>query len=162
MAGGPRPKLLLVVVGSSLRAEEMDRPLGYYLKQRVEEHLAERPVPGLALHVLVIADFRWLHDRPLQKLPTISVGGPGVNALANLWFEEELATSLALDGRYYVQMDPDLALPRASVWGMDNTTTQHAVSTFVTRFLPRFLKRCADEDVPGLLDIETETEDDDE
>ena len=35
-----------------------------------------------------MADFRWIHDEPLQKLPTISVGGPGVNALAHRWLED--------------------------------------------------------------------------
>jgi hypothetical protein len=40
-------------------------------------------------------------------------------------------------------MDPELAEPRASIWGMDNPTTQIAVSVFIDRFLPRFLERCA-------------------
>ena len=44
--------------------------------------------------------------------------------------------------RYFIQMDPDLAEPRASIWGMDNASTQIAVSVFVDRFLPRFLDRC--------------------
>jgi hypothetical protein len=40
-------------------------------------------------------------------------------------------------------MDPDLTEIRASIWGMDNATTQIAVSVFLDRFLPRFLERCA-------------------
>lgn len=158
MAKGSRAKLLLIVAGSTLRAEELDRPLAYYLKQRVEQFLAESPIVGMTLHVLVVADFRWLHDEPLQRLPTISVGGPGVNALARQWFEEDLPISLAVDGRYYIQMDPELGEPRASIWGMDNATTQFAVSAFLSRFLSRFLQRCADDDVPGLAEIETESE----
>jgi hypothetical protein len=42
-------------------------------------------------------------------------------------------------------MDPELDEPRASIWGMDNTSTQIAVSVFVDRFLPRFLQHCAKE-----------------
>ena len=42
---------------------------------------------------------------------------------------------MAYSERYFIQMDPDLAEVRASVWGMDNTTTQIAVSVFVDRFL---------------------------
>ncbi|MFO0959745.1 MAG: hypothetical protein U0800_20295 [Isosphaeraceae bacterium] len=117
MSKADRPKLLLIVTGSTLRAEEMDRPLAYYLKQQVEQSVADRPVDGMALHVLVVADFRWLHDEPLQRLPTISVGGPGVNALARQWFEEDLPNSLVVDGRYFVQMDPELAEPRAQRLG---------------------------------------------
>jgi len=51
--------------------------------------------------------------------------------------------SLAVDERYYLQMDPDLDEPRASIWGMDNATTQIAVSVFLDRFLPRFLEHSA-------------------
>jgi hypothetical protein len=146
MAKGPSLRVLLIVTGSTLRAEEMDRPLGYYLKQRIEQALSEAAAEGRAgtegYVVRVVADFRWIHDEPLQALPTISLGGPGVNALAHRWLEE-VPVSLAFSERYFIQMDPDLAEPRASIWGMDNATTQIAVSVFVDRFLPRFLDRCA-------------------
>lgn len=131
--------LILIVVGSSLRAERMDRPLAYYLKQQIEAVLvdrfddeADRP------EVLVIADFRWLNDEELQGLPTISVGGPGVNGLAHQWLQE-LPLSLAVDDQFYIQMDPELSELKAGVWGMSNETTQIAVSAFLGRFLPRFL-----------------------
>jgi hypothetical protein len=135
-------RLLLIVTGSTLRAEEVDRPLAYYLKQRVEQYQAEHKPSGGPLDVRVVADFRWIHDEPLHTLPTISVGGPGVNALAHRWLEV-VPVSLAVDGRYYLQMDPDLEEPRASIWGMDNVTTQVAVSVFIDRFLPRFLEHSA-------------------
>ncbi len=139
MAEDPPEKMLLIVTGSTLRAEEVDRPLAYYLKQQVEARLAasssSEPPP-----VRVIADFRWLHEDDLQRLPTISLGGPGVNALAQKWLED-LPVSLAVDELYYIQMDPDLDEPRASIWGMDNPTTQIATSAFIQKFLPRFLAR---------------------
>jgi hypothetical protein len=139
----PKPaRLLLIVTGSTLRAEELDRPLAYYLKQRVEQFLADDESSAGPMDVRVVADFRWIHDEPLQTLPTISVGGPGVNALAHRWLEE-VPVSLAVDDRYYLQMDPDLDEPRVSIWGMDNATTQIAVSVFLDRFLPRFLGHCA-------------------
>ncbi len=142
MAAATPARLVLIVTGSTLRAEEVDRPLAYYLKQRVEQYLAEHEPDGDPFTVRVVADFRWIHDEPLQELPTISVGGPGVNALAHRWLEE-IPVSLAVDERYYLQMDPDLDEPRVSVWGMDNPTTQIAVSVFIDRFLPRFLDRSA-------------------
>jgi hypothetical protein len=124
----------------------MDRPLGYYLKQRIEQSLGKATMVrhrGLDGYLVrVVADFRWIHDEPLQQMPTISLGGPGVNALSHRWLEE-LPISLAYSERYFIQMDPDLAEPRASIWGMDNVTTQIAVSVFIDRFLPRFLVRCA-------------------
>lgn len=158
MAVSPSARLVLIVTGSTLRAEEVDRPLAYYLKQRIEQSQAEpRPesesessADGAPFHVRVIADFRWIHDEPLQALPTISVGGPGVNALAHRWLEE-VPVSLAVDERYYLQMDPDLDELRASIWGMDNPTTQIAVSVFIERYLPRFLELCA-RNAPNLSD----------
>ena len=138
MADDPRPRLLLIVTGSTLRAEEVDRPLGYYLKQQVE--LADANLGPFDARV--IADFRWLHEEALQTLPTISLGGPGVNALAHKWLEE-VPVSLAVDDQYYIQMDPDLDEPHVSVWGMDNASTQVAVSAFVQRYLAGFLAHCS-------------------
>jgi hypothetical protein len=143
MDGDSRARLLLIVTGSSLRAEEVDRPLAYYLKQQVEQCLASADSESESepIHIRVVADFRWLNDEDWQKLPTISLGGPGVNALAHRWLEE-VPVTLAVDEQYYIQMDPDLGELRVSIWGMDNPTTQIAVSAFVQRYLPRFLERC--------------------
>ncbi|MGE3821048.1 MAG: hypothetical protein AB7I30_16670 [Isosphaeraceae bacterium] len=146
-----REKLLLIVTGSSLRAEELDRPLAYYLKHKVEQYVAAHKEELGRIAVRVVADFRWIHDEPLQRLPTISVGGPGVNALAHRWLEE-VPVSLAVDERYYLQMDPDLDEAHASIWGMDNPTTQIAVGVFLDRFLPQFLRRCAADSEPCDLD----------
>lgn len=141
MADEVPERMLLIVTGSTLRAEEVDRPLAYYLKQQVEARLEEdSETSELPFPVRVIADFRWLHEDPLQRLPTISLGGPGVNALAQRWLED-LPVSLAVDEQYYIQMDPDLEEPHASIWGMDNPTTQIAASAFVQKFLPKFLER---------------------
>jgi hypothetical protein len=170
MAKGSSLRLLLIVTGSTLRAEELDRPLGYYLKQRIEQSLGEAITAGrdgLEDYIVrVIADFRWMHDEPLQSLPTISLGGPGVNALAGQWLKE-VPVSLAYGERYFIQMDPELAEIRASVWGMDNAATQIAVSVFVDRFLPRFLDGCASSTahlstLDGNSESGTVTDDDDD
>jgi hypothetical protein len=153
MAVDTPAKMLLIVTGSTLRAEDLDRPLAYYLKQQIDGW------PGLEkgdvanpFRVRVVADFRWIHDEPLQTLPTISIGGPGVNALSHRWLEE-VPVSLAVDEQYYIQMDPDLDESRISIWGMDNATTQIAVSVFIERFLPRFLEHCA-KDASNLPDLD--------
>ena len=169
MAEEPASRVLLIVTGSTLRAEEMDRPLAYYLKQRIEQALADAVAAGrdgLEDYVVrVVADFRWIHDDPLQNFPSVSLGGPGVNALAHRWLEE-VPISLAVGERYFIQMDPDLTDPRVSVWGMDNATTQIAVSVFIDRFLPPFLERCATTEArlnspEGEPEAEPDDEDDD-
>jgi len=157
MAEGASLRFLLIVTGSTLRAEQMDRPLAYYLKQRVEEALASSNDPDLAdYEVHVVADFRWLHDEALQAMATISLGGPGVNELAHRWLEE-VPVALAVNERYFIQMDPEPADAHASIWGMDNATTQIAVSVFLDRYLPRFLERCATIP-PAALDLDDEGE----
>jgi hypothetical protein len=139
MADDSQPRLLMIVTGSVLRAEELDRPLAYYLQQQI--NLASKRL-DLALESRVVSDLRWLNDEQMQALPTISVGGPGVNELARIWFEE-VPFSLAVDEKYWVQMDPDLADLRVSIWGMDNALTQIAVSVFVDRLLKGFLEHAA-------------------
>jgi hypothetical protein len=161
-----RAGLLLLVTGTSLRAEEADRPLAYYLKQHVEAGLQSRA--SSQLRVCVVADVRWLHEEALQVLPTISLGGPGVNLLAKHWLEE-LPLCMAVDERFCIQMDPDLEEARASIWGMDNPDTQIAVSLFVQRYLPRFLDHCVEHaaelaalDPESGADSEAESDDDDD
>lgn len=163
MAEDASLRFLLIVTGSTLRAEQMDRPLAYYLRRRIEEALEASPDRDLAdYEIHVIADFRWLHDDSLQNMATISLGGPGVNELAHRWLEE-VPVALAVNERYFIQMDPELAEAHASVWGMDNATTQIAVSVFLDRFLPRFLERCATIPPAGLdLDEEDSDQDDDD
>ena len=147
MADDGPARLLLIVTGSTLRAEDADRPLAYYLKREIERLLPDLDPPmDSPVKVIVVADFLWLNDESLQRLPTLSIGGPGVNVLAAQWVEEELEFSLAVDSQYYIQMDPDLDSLRASIWGMDNPTTQVAASAFIQRFLPRFLRRFAEEE----------------
>jgi hypothetical protein len=178
MANRSPIRLMLIVTGSTLRAEEKDRPLAYYLKQRIEKFLhddEEHDLPlnsGLRddqsdsgdksarLEIRVVADFRWIHDDLLQGLPTISLGGPGVNALAHRWLED-VPISLAVNDRYFIQMDPELDEPRVSIWGMDNTSTQIAISVFADRFLPRFLERCATVP-PTSFESDEDDEDEDE
>jgi hypothetical protein len=154
---GPR-RPILIVVGTSLRAEEADRPLGYFLKQRIEHAIESGDGPARAVHV--VADLRWLHDESLQRLPTVSLGGPGVNLLSHRWIEE-LPVVMAVDERFYIQMDPELDELHVSLWGMDHDETQIAVGAFERRYLPRFLEQCAADD-GDLMELGTGDDDDDE
>jgi hypothetical protein len=144
--------MLLIVTGTSLRAEEADRPLAYYLMHLLQDGLAQRN--AAQIRVRVISDVRWLHEESLQVLPTISLGGPGVNLLAKQWLDD-VPLSLAVDERFCIQMPPDFEEPRVSIWGRDNANTQLAVSAFQNRYLPRFLDHCAAHaDELALLDPE--------
>jgi hypothetical protein len=127
---------LLIVTGSSLRAEQADRPLAYRLKSGFEEHFnqQQREHP-----VIVLSDLWYLNSETLQRLPVVSVGGPGVNALsAHLY--HRLSNALVIDNTLVIQMDIELQNLRASIWGMDHQTTVDALDIFVKRgYLERFL-----------------------
>ena len=70
--------LILIVTGSALRAEQMDRPLAYYLQTQIEQ-LSAGQDDRMAI---VLSDRFYLTHPDLHALPLISVGGPGVNRLA--------------------------------------------------------------------------------
>jgi hypothetical protein len=131
------PGLILIVTGSTLRAEHMDRPLAYYLQCQIEE-LGSGHDERMAL---VLSDRYYLSHPDLHELPLISVGGPGVNRVTQKLLKKLLAV-LAVEGKFFIQMDPEEEDLRASVWGMDNTQTRIAVATFAERYLPGFVKVC--------------------
>lgn len=130
--------LILLVTGSSLRAEQMDRPLAYFLQTEIDKlggHHEER----LAL---VVGDLFYLRTKELRPLPFVSVGGPGVNRVTYKLLEKMPAVFVA-EGRLFIQMDePADECRRACVWGMDNALTKLAVATFAERYLPDFARRC--------------------
>ena len=93
MAKGSPLRLLLIVTGSTLRAEELDRPLSYCLKQQIEQSLQAavgHGRDGLEDYIVrVIADFRWIHDTCPSKPTDHFAGRPRVNALASRWLKSD-------------------------------------------------------------------------
>jgi hypothetical protein len=129
--------LILIITGSTLRAEQMDRPLAYYLQAEIEKCFdGQAGCPAL-----VISDRYYLSHPDLRDFPFISVGGPGVNRLAQKLLKK-LSAAFAVEDNFYIQMDPESDKPRASIWGMDNPQTQIAVLTFAERYLPKFVRTC--------------------
>ena len=131
-------RLILIVTGSTLRAEELDRPLAYYLKQQVEGQLA-RAGPTAATRRRprswswpTSAGSTTSRSSPCRRSPSAAPAStpwptPG---------SRSSPSRFAVDEQYCIQMDPDLDEPRASIWGMDNATTQIAVVD-LRRPLPR-------------------------
>lgn len=130
---------ILIVIGASLRAEAMDRPLGYRLADQIERRLgADSP-----WRPLVISDVLYINDAKLAACPTISIGGPGVNHLSALLFRE-LPSALAVDNVLIIQMDVELSDLRCCVWGMDHEQTVQALDLFISRgYLDQYLAAVA-------------------
>ncbi len=128
--------LLLIVTGSTLRAEMADRPLAYRLQKMIQKRL----VAEVVLRPMVMSDIWYLNSEPLQQLPTISLGGPGVNALSQFFFSK-LPTALGIDGLLLIQMDVAMEDHRCCLWGMDHRKTVEALHVFTEcGYLDQFLQ----------------------
>lgn len=127
---------VLVVTGSTLRAEQADRPLAYQLKSAVEQTLVRQ---NYEPKVVVLSDLWYLNSEALHRLPMISVGGAGVNAASAHLFGR-LPNALVIDNVLLIQMDPNLEDLRACVWGTSHKLTVDALEIFISKgYLERFL-----------------------
>jgi hypothetical protein len=119
---------VVLVTGASLTAEERDRPLAYRLKEEVDRrgsgHAYRRAV--------VVADLWYLENRIFHLNPTIAIGGPGANGVAQE-LSEILPTVYTSDDRVFIQADFEGERKRAALWGANAAATAEAVELFVAR-----------------------------
>jgi hypothetical protein len=126
-------RLVWIVVGVQLAAELGDRALAYRIEQQLREKLdAGADDVGGRLSPAVISDVYYLNSEEAQSRPVISVGGPGVNALTAQLINV-LPTVVAIENTLVIQMDLEMADPRAAVWGMDHLQTVKAAELFVEK-----------------------------
>ena len=137
-------RLIWIVTGIQVHAELGDRPLAYKMEAEVKRRLRDRlaaPADGEMplLAPAVISDVFYMNDEEAQTRPFISIGGPGVNALAAS-LTEELPTPVAIENALVVQMDLEMKDQRVSVWGMNHLETVRAVELFIAKgYLDAFL-----------------------
>jgi hypothetical protein len=121
---------VVLVTGSSLTAEERDRPLAYLLKSEIdrrgEGHAYRRAV--------VVADLWYLENRIFHLNPTVAIGGPGANAVAQE-FSGLLPTVYSSEETVFIQADFEGDPKRAALWGADAAATARAVEAFAARGL---------------------------
>lgn len=128
-------KMILVVVGTTIRAEDKDRPLANRLAATICDRLPADP----AWRCMVVSDVYYINNEDLQPCPTISFGGPGVNHLSRILFHE-LPSALAVDGVLLIQMDMEMKDHRVCIWGTNHETTVEALETFLEKgYLDRYL-----------------------
>jgi hypothetical protein len=138
-------RLIWIVTGVQLKAELGDRPLAYRIERELRERLAkllDPPAPNAPprLSPVVVSDVYYLNNAEAQKGPTISVGGPGMNALSAS-LVEQLPTPVAVENTLVVQMDLDMNDLRCAVWGMNHLDTVRAVDTFIAKgYLDTFVQ----------------------
>ena len=145
-------RLLLIVVGAHLRAEIGDRPLAYCLRQRLIDWLDARYGPenqheAHPLSIVVCTDLWYLNREELRARPTLSIGGPGVNALA-AFLGDKLASVFSIRDVLLVQADLEFVDVIASCWGIDEASTVAAVDAFCERYLDAFMQAAVDATEP--------------
>ena len=131
---------LLIVVGAHLRAEVADRPLGYELQQRVNEWLEEHQEQmNVSIDVIVCSDIWYLNNEQLQQCPTISIGGPGVNALS-AYFAQNLKHDTGQEQQVLIQIDPEYTDLRVCIWGTNHELTVKGLDLFNRQYLEGYLR----------------------
>ncbi len=131
-------KGLLIVTGSTIRAEQMDRPLAYRLQSVIEENM--KNIADLGCQVVVLSDLWYLNGQIFRHLPMISIGGPGVNAVS-AHLLKQLSSALVVDDTLMIQMDMACEDLRASIWGTNHKCTGKAMELFINQgYLDKFLK----------------------
>ena len=119
---------VFIVTGSSLAAEERDRPLAYLLKSEIDR----RGAGHAYRRAVVVADVWYLENRLFHHHPTIAVGGPGVNGVAQE-FTSLLPTIYNREEEVFVQADFEGEPKRATLWGVNAAATAAAVEVFTTQ-----------------------------
>ncbi len=133
--------LVLIVTGAHLAAERYDRPLAYRLRETMLRRLDVLGEPH-PFDVLVCSDLWYLNDDALRAQPTISVGGPSVNALA-AFLADRVESAFVVEDVLSIQLDLEFVDAVASCWGVDPGSTVSAVDAFVERYLDLFIERSA-------------------
>jgi hypothetical protein len=117
---------IVLVIGSTESAAHNERPLAEGLQREIDG----RGGGTTYRRALIVADNAYL-DRPvLHELPTIALGGPGVNAVTQQ-FVGSLPTVWQEEERVFVQADLESEVKRVSLWGVDASATSAALDAFL-------------------------------
>ncbi|HET9726620.1 MAG TPA: hypothetical protein VFP28_06865 [Gemmatimonadales bacterium] len=119
---------VVLVTGTSLTAEERDRPLAYLLKSEIDR----RGAGHAYRRAVVVGDAWYLENRTFHLNPTIAIGGPGANGVARE-FGAFLPTIYNRNEEVFVQADFEGELKRATLWGVNAAATAAAVEVFTTQ-----------------------------
>lgn len=134
---------VLVVVGASLRAEVEDRGSAYRLREAMlawmDGRYGAKVDGGHPCGVVVCTDVWYLNDAELRARPTVSIGGPSVNAFS-AYLADKLPSAYVINDVLMVQWDVGGGEPLAACWGVDGGATWAAVEAFVERYLEGFME----------------------
>ena len=131
---------LMIVVGAHLRAEAADRPLAYGLQEEIRRWLAAHAGEiNVTVEPVVCSDIWYVNQEALQLRPTVSIGGPGVNAVS-AYYANRLPRAVVRDDQATIQLDTEFIDLRVCVWGVDHASTRDALARFQDKYLDGYLR----------------------
>lgn len=86
------------------------------------------------------SDVWWLNTESAQRLPTVSVGAPEVNALS-AYLATKIPSAFSVEKTLAVLLDLDSPSLLACCWGAAPAATASAVDAFSDRYLRSFVER---------------------
>jgi hypothetical protein len=138
-------QLILIATGAHLRAELFDRPIAYRLREAMEGWLdrarqsEELSEDASGRQVIVCTDVWWINNDELRRRPTISIGGPGTNALT-AYLGDKAPSAFVVDDEMMIQLDVDFVDLWGCIWGQSPPHTAAAVDVFIERYLDGFMR----------------------
>jgi hypothetical protein len=138
MADALPDNAVVIVVGAHLLAEKYDRPISASLQQHIACWRDAEGAPS-PLKPITCCDLWWFNHSRLRNAPTISIGGPPVNAVT-AYLSQRLPTVVRIEDQLTVQVDLDQQDLRAAIWGADEAQTLAAVKLFRSKYLDDYLK----------------------
>jgi len=139
---------IIIVVGTCVSAELLDRPVAERLRDRIDD---EGGKVGFHRGV-VITDAGWYSEESVREKSVIAVGGPVVNRLSDEFFKWA-PTSQSGEGTYSMPGPEqptgfyrrnEKGRPQVALWGEDAFGTREAVEEYIANptGLAAFLQIC--------------------
>ena len=139
---------IIIVVGTCVSAELLDRPVAERLRDRIDEEGGK-----FGFHRgVVVTDAGWYSEESLRDKSVIAIGGPVVNSLSDEFFKWA-PTPQSGEGTYSMPGSKQLTgffrrnekgRPQVALWGDDAYGTREAVEKYLAnpKGLPEFLQIC--------------------
>jgi hypothetical protein len=127
---------VMIVVGSSVPQELVDRPLAYLLKEAIDKRGDAKKWRS----AVVVTDLAYESDAVIQGCPTISIGSIAANAVSAR-LVNVLPNALTVKKTIFVQLDITYRDRRVLLWGTTSSGTEAAVDLFTKKgYLEKYLK----------------------
>jgi hypothetical protein len=129
------PKTIIIVTGSHIICELLDRPAAEILRDEIDR----QGNVSIGRRAIIIGDLIWLRDAGLQSHHVISVGGPSINQLTGQITSQGNTRNYS-PGLYEATLDGKFI--KVALWGTTAAQTRESVESYVNR--PNGLMRLLD------------------